>query len=90
MGRKPQAKPRKLAIKLYNIRMSFKISQQEMANRLNAQAKTKSLLPGHVSQFESGKRLPSFLVLLAYAKLARISSDVLIDDQATLPDGLVI
>lgn len=89
MGRKPQPKPRKLAYKLSQIRMLLGISQQEMISRLKALAPGAVILPGHISQFESGARLPSLLVLLAYAQLAGISTDVLIDDRVEMPECLI-
>lgn len=46
------------------------------------------IYPGHISEFENGKRKPSLLVLLAYAKLAGVSTDVLIDDALELPSNL--
>lgn len=42
---------------------------------------------GHISEFESGKRIPNLLILLGYAKLAGISTDLLIDDDEELPDS---
>jgi hypothetical protein len=36
---------------------------------------------GYVSQFEAGRREPVLVVLLAYARLAGVSTDVLIDDK---------
>jgi hypothetical protein len=42
----------------------------------------------HISEFETIKREPSLLLLLAYAKLAGISTDVLIDDKMGLPEQL--
>jgi transcriptional regulator with XRE-family HTH domain len=41
--------------------------------------------PGAISRYESGQREPSLLVLLEYARLARVSTDVLIDDRLKLP-----
>jgi transcriptional regulator with XRE-family HTH domain len=40
---------------------------------------------GAISRFENGQREPSLLVILEYAKLAGISTDVLIDDKLSLP-----
>jgi hypothetical protein len=52
-----------------------------MALKLKSGVRVGSLRPGHVSEFETGKREPSVLILLAYAKLAGISTDALIDDK---------
>ena len=84
MGRKPQPKPRKLAWKLQKIRALMDISQQEMISRLKMLAPSAIILPGHVSEFESGTRLPSLFVLLAYARLAGVAMDYLVDDRLEL------
>lgn len=44
--------------------------------------------PGQISRFEQGKREPSLLLLLEYARLAGISTDVLIDDKIVVPAKL--
>jgi transcriptional regulator with XRE-family HTH domain len=41
-----------------------------------------------ISEYELGKREPLLLVLLAYARVANISTDVLIDDEMDLPARL--
>ena len=41
---------------------------------------------GAISRFETGQREPSLLMLLEYARLAGISTDVLIDDKLDLLD----
>jgi len=53
-------------------------------------AKGASIHPGYVSLYEIGERTPSLLVVLTYAKAAGISTDLLIDDSAELPDKLPI
>ena len=70
--------PRKLAKKLAQIRAQLGLSQTEMVKALNYKASP--LYPAQISQFESGRREPPLMVLLAYAKLAAISTDALIDD----------
>jgi transcriptional regulator with XRE-family HTH domain len=85
MGRKPRAKPERLAEKLYAIREAFGLSQGEIVRRIDAE----SLIDAkHVSKFELGEREPSLLVLLRYARLAGISIDVLADDGLDLPAKL--
>jgi hypothetical protein len=41
----------------------------------------KSVYPSHISQYEHGTREPPLPVVLKYAQLAGISTDVLIDDR---------
>jgi transcriptional regulator with XRE-family HTH domain len=82
MGRSPRTGPKHLAKKLRAIRDSMQLSQVAMCERLGF----KTVLPGHISEYERGKRLPPYLVLLRYARLAGISTDVLIDDKMKLPD----
>jgi transcriptional regulator with XRE-family HTH domain len=41
-----------------------------------------------ISGYESGRREPPLLILLKYAGVAGISTDVLIDDELDLPDKL--
>ena len=82
MGRKPRAKPERLAEKLRNVREALGLSQGELVKRLNAG----NLIDAkHVSKFELGEREPSLLVLLRYARLAGVSIDVLADDELDLP-----
>jgi transcriptional regulator with XRE-family HTH domain len=74
--------PKKLAKKLAQIRANLGLSQTEMVKALNYKASP--LRPAQISQFESGRREPPLMLLLAYAKLAGISTDVLIDDSQKL------
>lgn len=46
------------------------------------------LFRSNISQYELGTREPSLLVLLAYARLAKVSVDVLIDDELDLPQKI--
>ena len=85
MGRKPRAKPERLAEKLRAIREAFGLSQGEFVKRLDA---GELIDAKHVSKFELDEREPSLLVLLRYARLAGISIDVLADDELHLPAKL--
>lgn len=73
-------KPKHLARKLLAIRERLGVSQTEMARLLELK-QTYTV----VSSFESGRREPDLIVLLEYARLAGVSTDVLIDDKAKLP-----
>jgi transcriptional regulator with XRE-family HTH domain len=61
------------------------LTQAGMAEALNHLISPPS--PGHISEFEKGKRQPQLHVLLEYAKMAEITVDELIDDERDLPDG---
>jgi transcriptional regulator with XRE-family HTH domain len=84
MGRSSRPKPERLAAKLLQIRNALDISQAEMVNRLDYP----KIHPAHVSGFERGEREPPLPVLLRYARIVRISTDVLIDDEMDLPKRL--
>ncbi len=78
MGRAARLRPSRLAEKLLQIRQDLGLSQNEMLNRLGyADQFTRT----YVSGFESGLREPPLPMLLAYARIAGISTDVLIDDE---------
>lgn len=87
-GHGHRLQPKKLKDKLQQIRGMLNISQEEMVKRLRPFAGGAPIYPGHISEFESGKREPSLLVLLAYAKMVQVSTDVLIDDELKLPGKL--
>ena len=74
--------PRKLAKKLGQIRSNLGLSQTEMVKALNYKASP--LRPAQISQFETGRREPPLMLLLAYARLAGVSTDVLIDDKQNI------
>ena len=75
-------RPKRLAEKLRQIRLSLDLSQSEMLERLGF---SETLFRGNVSQYEHGRREPPLMVLLAYARAANISTDMLIDDNIDLP-----
>jgi len=81
MGTKTRQKPRFLAKKLTQIRLSLGLSQNELIQRLGLE---NELVRSTISAFERGTREPSYLVLLKYARAAGISTDELIDDDLSL------
>jgi transcriptional regulator with XRE-family HTH domain len=85
MARGPSEKPKRLAEKLLTVRNLLGLSQTEMLKRLEADDRMDYY---RISEFESGKGEPSLLILLAYARAANISTDVLIDDEIDLPARL--
>jgi transcriptional regulator with XRE-family HTH domain len=74
--------PKKLARKLTQIRKNLGLSQTEIVRALRYKASP--LRASQISNFEQGKREPPLMLLLAYARLAGISTDVLIDDNLDL------
>lgn len=85
MGSKPQYRPKNLAGKLRQIRNALGLSQSGMLRRLGAEH---SYSAARISEYETGVREPSLWVLLAYARVARVHLESLIDDEATLPNKL--
>jgi DNA-binding XRE family transcriptional regulator len=81
MGRSQRPRPKRLALKLREVRDFLGISQAEMCKLLGF----KRIHPAHISGYERGEREPPLPVLLKYARLAGISTDVLIDDKLNLP-----
>ncbi len=81
MGKKSRPKPEKLAAKLLKIRTDVGLSQDDFIERLGLQG---VLVSASVSQYERGVREPSYIVLLKYAKFAKVSTDYLIDDELEL------
>lgn len=87
MGRYSRQKPARLAGKLLHIRTALGLSQNEMIRRLGLDD---VLTQSRISGYELGTREPSLPTLLMYARLAGISTDVLIDDEIDLPDTLPV
>ena len=80
MGRTRRRKPKHLGRKLAAIRNDLGVSQSEMARLLDLQASYTV-----VSSYELGTGEPDLLTLLAYARLAGVSVESLIDDKMKLP-----
>jgi transcriptional regulator with XRE-family HTH domain len=71
--------PRRLADKLTRLRNDLGLSQSEIAARLGVDNRAS------ISGYERGEREPPLPVLLAYARLAGVSVESLIDDKMSLP-----
>jgi transcriptional regulator with XRE-family HTH domain len=85
MARGRREKPKRLAEKLLQIRTALGLSQSAMLRCLGAENR---MAYHRISEFESGKGEPSLIILLAYARAANVSTDVLIDDELDLPAKL--
>jgi transcriptional regulator with XRE-family HTH domain len=86
MGGKGRMKQERLAEKLLQIRLALGLSQTELLKRLGVED---LIVYNQISRYENGKREPPLRILLAYARLARVSTDVLIDDEMDLPTRLM-
>jgi len=72
-------RPLRLASKLKAIRQRLGVSQTEMKGLLK--------FKGHyarISEFEIGRRQPNLMTILAYARLAGVPMDALVDDETEL------
>jgi len=71
-------RPKRLAEKLLQIRTMLGLSQSKLAKRIGVEAYTT------ISKFEHNVNEPSLMTLLAYAKLAGVRVEDLIDDDLNL------
>ena len=75
MGRR---RPKRLASKLLQIREALGLSQREMAERVDS-----GINRNHVSKFERDKSEPTLEELLAYARIAGVVLERIIDDDSS-------
>jgi transcriptional regulator with XRE-family HTH domain len=83
MGRGKEEQPRRLAEKLRQIRLHLQLSQQGMADALERQGV--NVYRGYIGLYEVERKIPSLLVIRAYAKAGNVLSDEIIDDDLNLP-----
>lgn len=76
MGRR---RPKGLAKKLLQIREVLGLSQREIAERVGIYR-----THHHISKYERDKSIPFMEVLLAYARVANVPLEQIIDDDLTL------
>lgn len=91
MGRQRRPRPRRLAAKLRQIRTSLGLTQEQMFERLGDTGT--SLRPGHIGEFETDRREPNLLVILAYARVMSTTGggeflEAMLDDSMSLPAKL--
>ncbi len=78
-------RPTRLAGKLLQIRTALGLSQPEMHRRLDVEDEIPYT---RISDYELDKSEPTLMILLRYARLAGVHTEVLIDDELDLPDKL--
>lgn len=88
MGQSRRPRPKRLAYKLRQLRSQMGLTQEKLADALNHIESPPQ--PGHISEFELGRREPSLLFLLAIARLARVPLELLVDDKLDLPRRLSV
>ncbi|HEX6719704.1 MAG TPA: helix-turn-helix transcriptional regulator [Pyrinomonadaceae bacterium] len=85
MGTKGRPRPTNLSRKLRQIRIALKLSQADLVQRLGFED---SIHVGRISEYELNQREPSLLILLAYARLARVHLEDIVEDGIPLPARL--
>ncbi|MFN2408557.1 MAG: helix-turn-helix domain-containing protein [Pyrinomonadaceae bacterium] len=80
MGRKPRPKPQRLAAKLLALRKGLNLSQPKCGQLLG-------IAYHRLSEFERGRREPNVMLLLQYARLAKVPVENLINDNLDLPNA---
>lgn len=85
MGKGPRQRPQNLGKKLLGIRHALGLSQIQLVKAMGINGGT---VYKRISEYESGRREPSLLVLLAYARVAGIHLEEIVDDHVELPDKL--
>lgn len=77
-----RAMPKKLGKKMRQIREQLGMSQRQMVDALNYTATP--LRASQLSQYENGQREPTMMLVLAYARLAKVPMECLVDDRMKL------
>jgi transcriptional regulator with XRE-family HTH domain len=78
-------KSERLPEKLLQLRLSLGLSQTGMLRRLDAED---MVFYTRISEYERGIREPPLPILLRYARVAGVHTEVLIDDELDLPEHL--
>lgn len=78
-------RPRRLAEKLLQIRRGLGLSQSEMVKQMGV---ADIIHYTNISKYELDRNEPPLLILLAYAKLAQVHLEEIVDDDIELPRKL--
>lgn len=83
--RKPRPRPQLLSYKLRAIRNFLSLVEVDMASKLTYELLSHShreyeLHPARIWEYENDRREPNLFVLLAYARLAQVHMESLVDD----------
>lgn len=93
MGLKSRVIPKEMPGKLKFIRNYFELTLDELSKVLETELKSLGfpeirVYTGGITEFEKGKREPQLPVLLAYAHIAGVYVDLLINDTLEMPKTL--
>lgn len=78
-------RPRRLAEKLLAIRQRLELSQSELLARMGV---GDMIHYSNISKYELDKNEPPLMVLLAYARVAQVHLEEIVDDDIDLPRKL--
>lgn len=78
-------RPRRLAEKLLHIRNALGLSQPALHRHLGIEDEVAYT---RISEYELDKAEPTLMILLQYARVAGVPTEVLIDDSLDLPNKL--
>jgi len=78
-------RPRRLAEKLLQIRQGLALSQSDLVKQMGV---AQMIHYTNISKYELDKNEPPLMILLAYAKLAQVHLEVIVDDDIDLPRKL--
>lgn len=78
-------RPRRLAEKLLTIRFSLGLSQRRIVKCLGVEDQINYT---NISKYESNRNEPPLGILLAYARLAKVHLEEIVDDNLDLPRKL--
>ena len=77
----PRPRPKHLAKKLLQIRLSLDLSQPQLLKQLGVQDQ---ITYNNISKYELDKNEPPLTIILAYARLADVPVEQIIDDKLNL------
>ena len=83
MGSEQLIKPQRIGEKVREIRIKLGLTQEQMFELLTRYGAR--IHVGYIARYEINQRLPTLLVILAYARAAGIPMEVLVDDELDLP-----
>ena len=87
MGRRSRRRPGRIGEKLRQIRSALGLSQNQITHNLLL---PKEFKRGIISNYENDEREPPLFVLLAYARVAGICLEVIVDDAIDVPTKLPV